>query len=309
MNGVKWALCALLLAASGQPAAAQMSNLPDEVRLAISEMGTTLNTPIVRRTFALMQPLQASRAGLSVTKDLAYGADPLQKMDLYATAGIAAASAPIVVFIHGGGFTNGDKHGVDNVAAFFARHGLLGVNMNYRLAPAVSWPAQSLDIGSAVDWLQTNAARYGGDPHRIFLIGHSSGAAIAASYVLDQSISTVRDGVVGAVLISGPYGFEPLQGPAHEYYGDDRETAAGRQPRTHVYESKLPMLIVAAEFDPPDLGAESHELATAICVRDGKCPPFVWLNGHNHISEVASIDTRDHRLGREILDFVRAVGR
>lgn len=101
-------------------------------------MGAHLNPEIFRKTIALMRPLLADRTGLSLSKDLTYGSDPLQKLDLYAPQGDAAGTAPIVVFVHGGRFSRGDKRFGENVAAYFARHGMLGVTMNYRLAPGVA---------------------------------------------------------------------------------------------------------------------------------------------------------------------------
>ena len=182
--------------------------------------------------------------------------------------------------------------------------------MNYRLAPKSLWPAATLDVGSAVAWLKANAAHYGGDPRRIVVIGHSAGAAIVASYALDRSIETTRDGVVGAVIISGPLGHGNERRPSDRvYYGDDPAQVTAHEPAAHVNDSTLPLLITMAEFDPAMLAPDSHEIAAAICIRDKKCPPFLWLAGHNHISEVASIDTKDDRLGREIVDFVRATAK
>jgi hypothetical protein len=66
---------------------------------------------------------------------------------------------------------------------------------------------------------------------------------------------------------------------------------------------------VELEFDPARLASESFDLAAGTCIRDGKCPAFLWLGGHNHISEVMSIDTRDERLGEAILGFVRATAK
>ena len=301
-----WGLCALLVAFSGAPAAAQLANLPAEVGAAIAEMGPKLNPDVISKSIALMKPLQAPLTGLSVSQDVAYGPDALQKMDLYPPQASATGAAPIVIFVHGGGFTRGDKQGGENIAAYLARHGLLGITINYRLAPTVQWPEQSLDLGNAVAWLKANAAKYGGDPRRVVVIGHSSGGAVVASYVLDSSLKTDRDGVVGAVLLSGVFGYG-TSNPA--YYGEDPQKAAERQPRSHVNESKLPLLIVAAEFDPPRIPADGHQLAAAICTRDGKCPPFVWLSGHNHMTEIGSIDTKDDRLGRRILEFVHAVAK
>jgi len=116
-------------------ALAQQANLPPEVRAQIVEMGAHLNPELIRKTVALMQPLLAARTGLSLSRDIAYGADPLQKLDIYAPQGNTGRPAPIVMFVHGGAFSRGDKGSGENVAAYFARHGMLGVTMNYRLAP------------------------------------------------------------------------------------------------------------------------------------------------------------------------------
>ena len=189
-NGVAGLGLALLLWAA--PAAAQSENLPPDVWAAIAAIGPALNADMFARSFAAMRPLQAPPTGLEVARDVSYGAEPLQKLDLWRPK--AGGTVPVVLFVHSGGFTRGDKNDYDNVPAYFARHGALGVNMNYRLAPKVAFPAETLDVGSAVQWLTTNAARYGGDATRIVLIGHSAGAAIVASYVLDRTIATDRNG-------------------------------------------------------------------------------------------------------------------
>ena len=283
------------------PAAAQADNLPPQVRSTIATLGPVLSADMFAKSFAALRPLQAPRAGLLAAKDVSYGADPLQKLDLWRSK--ATRKAAIVIFVHGGGFAGGDKSDYDNVSAYFARHGLLGVNMNYRLAPKATYPAATVDIGSVVKWLWDNAARYGGDPTRIVLMGHSAGAAIVSSYVLDRTVDTMRDGVLGAVLVSG--GYVPHKGD-DRYYGSDLEHNV---PMAHVKEGKLPLLLTMTEYDPPLLASDSHVLAAALCQRDGICPPFFWLSGHNHASEVASLDTRDDRLGREIRAFIGQVTR
>jgi arylformamidase len=140
--------------------------MPPKVRAQIAEMGAHLNPKLIRRTVALMRPLLADRTGLSFSRDIAYGFDPLQKLDIYAPQENTGRRAPIVIFVHGVAFSRGDKRSGENVAAYFARHGMLGVTMNYRLAPAVTWPAQSLDVGAAVAWLNANARHYGGTRDR-----------------------------------------------------------------------------------------------------------------------------------------------
>lgn len=290
------------------PAWAQLANIPPETRSAIAALGPNLNPEVIEKSFAMMRPLEAPRNGMTVERDLSYGADPLQKLDLWLPK--AKGRAPIVVFVHGGGFARGDKKDYDNIPAYFARHGFLGVNVNYRLTPAVQWPAASEDVGSAVAWLKANAAAHGGDPRRIVVIGHSAGASAVASYVLDRSIKTERAGVIGAVIISGPLGHGVERRPQDAvYFGKDPKAETMHEPLGHVKESKLPLLITMAEFDPVAIAPDSMELAAAVCLRDGKCPDFLYLSGHNHISEVASIDTKDDRLGRAIVEFVNSVAR
>ena len=148
---------------------------------------------------------------------------------------------------------------------------MVGVSMNYRLAPAATWPEQSIDVGKVVAWLNANAAQYGGDSRRIVLIGYSSAASVVTSYLCDRSIDTTRAGVLGAAIIS-IFGYT---GNAPVYYGDDPAKVAERQPRAHLKECKLPLLIAMAEFDPASVGAASHELAADLCARDGMCPPFL----------------------------------
>jgi acetyl esterase len=95
-------------------------------------------------------------ARVTVASDIADGPDAKETFDIYQPPG--KHDMPIVVFVHGGGYVAGDKNGhgnliYANVAKFFARHGLLGVNANYRLAPQHPWPAGAGDVGKVVTWL------------------------------------------------------------------------------------------------------------------------------------------------------------
>jgi triacylglycerol lipase len=110
--------------------------------------------------------------------------------------------------VHGGGFARGSKHTdgtpfYDNIGVWAAAYGLVGVTMNYRLAPDSTWPSGIEDVAAAVKWLQANAARYGGDPKRIFLWGHSAGAAHVGDYLADAATQGRDPGVAGAILTSG----------------------------------------------------------------------------------------------------------
>lgn len=182
------------------------------------------------------------------------------------------------------------------------------MNADYRLAPKVTWPAETEDVGAIVAFLKKNGAQYGGNPRRIVLIGHSAGANTVASYVLDSSLHPKSGpGVVSAVLVSLPTGRpQDVSQRDQLYYGSDASLFARRTPIPHANESKLPLMLVTAEYDPVDIAPVAYDLAGKVCVRDGKCPRFLYVAGHNHISEVASIGSPDDQLGRALVTFIRA---
>jgi triacylglycerol lipase len=297
-----FAFCAL-------PVSAEMTALPKNVQQDIAAMGSNLNGEIVGKTVALLTPLLPSSPppGVTLTKDVSYGADPLQNFDIYRLKG---KNLPIAVFVHGGGFIGGDKNGsgpiYGNVTAYLARHGILALNANYRLAPKVQWPAQPQDVGSIVAWLKANAAQYGGDANRIVLIGHSAGATDVAQYVFDGSLHPATGpGVAGAVLVSGIYRVAGILPPYKVYFGDDTTQYAKRLPASHVGEDKTPLFLVMAEYDPPFLAGDTPYLASLVCARDGKCPQLTWLKGHNHLSETMDIGSKDETLGRQLVEFIK----
>jgi triacylglycerol lipase len=289
------------------PAHAEISNLPKTVAEQIAAMGPHLNPQIITRSFALMRPLQAAPSkSVVIAKDVSYGPDPLQKLDIDHPA--KGSRLPVALYVHGGGFVRGDKNDYSNIVAYLAAHGIVAVNMNYRLAPKVSWPAESEDVGAAIAFLKKNIARYGGDPRRIVVIGHSAGANLVASYVLDPELHPADGpGVIGAVLISVPaYRAESIASQDQVYFGKDASLYAKRAPAAYVEDSKTPLMIVTAQFDPVGLAPESYEVAAQVCVRDQQCPVFLYLKGHNHISEVASVGTKDDQLGRGLIDFIES---
>jgi acetyl esterase/lipase len=120
-----------------------------------------------------------------LTRDVAYGPHERHRLDLFAAPG--SRDLPVILFVHGGGFVRGDKstpgtpHN-ENVGLWACRSGMVGVTMNYRLAPEHRWPAGAQDVAAAVAWLRANVAARGGDPDRIVLVGSSAGATHIASY-------------------------------------------------------------------------------------------------------------------------------
>lgn len=128
-----------------------------------------------------------SQSPLLVARDVVYleGGDPvLQSLDIYAPPG--ARELPVLVYVHGGAMFRGDKKNVGAKPEFFCGRGWVLVSINYRLSPAVKHPAHVEDAAAAVAWVARNVERYGGDPGRMALVGHSAGALIAALLTTDE---------------------------------------------------------------------------------------------------------------------------
>jgi acetyl esterase len=299
------------------PAEAQTSALPPEVQAKLAEIGPGWGKAIaanVKKMEETFTPLlaKAPRDGITVVKDQAYGEDPKQVFDIFKPA--KAERAPIVVFMHGGAYVRGDKRVNDeiygNVTLWFARQGALAINMTYRLAPKAPYPAGAEDVGAVVQWLKKNAAAQGGDPERIFLVGHSAGATHVATYAYNTKLHPPGGpGVAGIVLMSGRYRLEiditdPNSKNMQAYFGSDPAQYADRSAITHIGGAKVPAFVVIAQYDNPGLDVSGAELYAALCKRDKACPRFTRLVLHNHLSMVHHFNTADEALGREILDFM-----
>ncbi len=154
----------------------------------------------------------APTEGVRVVSDVAYRPGERHGLDIYASE---QANAPVVVFLYGGGWQDGRKEKYRFVAAALAQQGVLTVIPDYRVYPDVRFPGFLFDAAEAVAWTKRNIARHGGDPNRLFVMGHSAGAHIAAMLTLDRQwlgrvgLDPDRD-IAGMIGLAGPYDFLPL---------------------------------------------------------------------------------------------------
>ena len=294
-----------------------LDDAPEDVRKLMAEIGPRWaqdHRRHVEMTFDAYAALLAgvSNEGVEVTRNLAYGEHPRQVLDVFRPQG--AARAPVIVFAHGGAFVRGDKRVrpeiYDNVLYYFARRGLVGVNLEYRLAPEATFPEGARDVARAVAWIEREIAAFGGDPKRIFLFGSSAGGTHVATYVFDRTAIPERSAsVAGAILASARVRADvlpdnPNADAVRAYFGADDSLYESRSPVTHANDAHLPVFIVVAEYENPYLDVYGAELLHKLSRARRQAPRFLRLTRHNHISLVAHFNTGEEILGREILDFI-----
>jgi triacylglycerol lipase len=288
---------------------------PTDISRRIRALGTEISRAAIEGTAALYAPFHEREPyeGVSLARDVSYGSNERHRLDVFHAAGAAQPTArAVLLFVHGGGFIGGDKKMPgsvynDNVALWAARHGLVGVNMTYRLAPQFTWPAGAEDVGAALEWVRRNIARHGGDPRRIVLLGTSAGAVHVASFLTQRQLHPADGaGVAGAVLLSGIYDLTlmPSNRLHTAYYGSDERQYRRASTLEGLLETPVPLMLVLTEMDPADFQRQALELLKAWFARHGRWPYFVHMPGHNHLSSTMHLNTPDRYLGEQILEFI-----
>jgi acetyl esterase/lipase len=288
--------------------------MPPELAAELRSIGARIET---QRTAELYAPLQPKEPypWLAVTRDLKYGPHERNALDVFTTqdagAGKPVVAKPVIVFVHGGGFARGAKRTeglpfYDNIGLWAVGAELVGVTLNYRLAPQSTWPSGIEDLTAAVAWLKANVARFGGDPTKIVLWGHSAGAAHVADYVANAAKRGQEAGVAGAVLTSGFYDLGTEVSVWKVYYGEDVATYAERSSLPGLVATNVPLFVNDAELDPDMFREETDKLVAARAAA-GKPIERVHLAGHSHISETYAVGTGDRSLSGPVLQFVRRV--
>lgn len=157
------------------------------------------------------------------------------KLDVYAPREPACGGkAPVVVFFYGGTWSSGEKADYAYVAAALAARGILTVIPDYRLYPEVGYPDFLADNARAVAWTRREIASYGGDPQRLFVMGHSAGAYNAAMLALDprwlEGVDMSPAQLRGWIGLAGPYDFLPIENPQARPVFHHPDYPAGSQP-------------------------------------------------------------------------------
>jgi acetyl esterase/lipase len=231
-----------------------------------------------------------SRTGYSVERDVPYGDRPRQTLDLY-RPGFGTDAAPLIVFFYGSAWTDGSKNPYRFVAQPFASRGSIVAVPDYRLFPEVTFPGFVEDGAEAVAYLWRTLRRADGGPRRLVLIGHSSGAHLAALLALDKrylAAAGVPAGAIAAVVgLSGPYDFLPLT--QAKYKGIFPEvTRAASQPIAFVDGEGAPMLLLTGDADTTVDPGNSLRLAERIRSKGGEVSLKVYP-GVGHVGMILAL--------------------
>ncbi|MFM5950626.1 MAG: alpha/beta hydrolase [Novosphingobium sp.] len=243
-----------------------------------------------------------------------YGPLEAQRVAVIVPDATATALRPVLVFIHGGGWHSGTPGDYSFVGRQFARAGYVVVLAGYRLGPEGRYPHMLQDSALAMAWVHENAAKFGGDPERVFAMGHSAGAYNVVMLGLERQWlgrAGVPDGFLkGVVGLSGPYDFFPFTSDsARNAFGQEPDPAI-TQPINHIRGDGPPMLLLTGDADETVKPRNSRVLAKALSAAGQATEPVI-LTGVDHsgtVMKLAAPFSRDRRVLDPVLAFLAAHG-
>jgi acetyl esterase/lipase len=246
------------------------------------------------------------------TAGVAFGADARQRLDIYRPATSDTAARPVIVFWYGGNWTSGARQDYRFVGVALAQLGYLVVLPDYRLYPQVRFP-QFLDDGAqAVAWVQRHVADYGGDPHRIVLMGHSAGAYMAAMLALNRrylmQAGADPQRIVGLIGLSGPYGLTPNTTTLHQIFRAPF-TPQDWQVLPYVSEEAPPALLLHGRSDKLVWASNTEQLGAALRAAGARVDITIY-DDRGHVDTLAALSVPARRRApvlRQIADFMRAL--
>ena len=242
-----------------------------------------------------------------------FGDHPAQRLDVISPE--APGPHPVIVFFHGGGWHSGRPQDYRFVGRTFARAGYVVVLPGYRLVPDGIYPRMLEDGAAAVAWTRAEIARFGGDPDKVMLMGHSAGAHTAVMLGLERQWlgqqGVPDDFVKGVAGLAGPYDFHPFTSDsARNAFGHEPDPAV-TQPITFVRSDAPPMLLLTGDADTTVKPRNSRVLAEALAAAGARAE-LVILPQVDHAGPVLKLArpfAGDTRVRDAVLDFLGGLQR
>ncbi len=259
------------------------------------------------------EPAEAGERLQDRRHDLAYGTDPLQTLDIYLPAD--TGNAPVIMMVHGGGWSAGDKRNAQvwrQKVAHWTEAGAIFVSVNYRLVPEVTPLEQAHDVARALAHVQRTAPGWGGNPQRLVLMGHSAGAHLVALLAADPTLATQADAQpwLGSVLLdSVVFDIEArmIKRPSHlltQAFGANPALWRAASPQAMLQPGRGPILLVCSQLRPHSCPA-ARSFARAITSLSGQAR--VLPQNLNHRALNAGLGTQGEYT-RAVDGFLRQIG-
>ncbi len=192
------------------------------------------------------------QASTQIRQNVAYGPDARNVLDIYAPIS-GNGPWPIIVFVHGGSWSSGNKNPYEFVGRALSAQGFLTLVINYRLHPEHPYPAFVEDAALAMDWATRHGAEFGGDQNRVFVMGHSAGAYNAAQAILDKTylakLGTNTSAIKAVASLAGPLDFLPLDSAISISVFGKVANLPDTQPINHVRADAPPFLFLHGTAD------------------------------------------------------------
>ncbi|MEW6359941.1 MAG: alpha/beta hydrolase fold domain-containing protein [Planctomycetota bacterium] len=274
------------------------------------------------------QGQQTPSVPMKVVRDIPYAkiedaAPNLTSIDIYAPE--KAADCPVMIWVHGGAWQKGDKGNIRGLSDAFVREGFVLVSTNYRLAPKDKFPAQPEDVAAAIAWVYKHATEYGGDPGRLFLMGHSAGAHLVALLATDESYLQKNGLTLKALSAVVPLDTEAynLEGLAERFggklpdtwgvpFGQDPVAWAKASPIAHVKKGKgIPPMIVAYSggMKPnsnPNRAKDAEEFVKAL-TEAGVTAEIIGAPEKTHAQIASEFGQPGDHVAEKIFAFIRKI--
>jgi acetyl esterase/lipase len=287
-----WLVMASAMAAGLQP---QFTLANDLVPTEIDDLTAAPEPAAAPTRDGPQQATSLCSAGVAFTRSVKYADHDGNVLDVATAQTAPGARRPILVFIAGESFSSGQgaiaaAPLIDNAMCFAASHGLVAINVSYRLAPAATWPAAAVDVAAAISWVYENADLFGGNAQEIVPIGYGAGAFHLATVLSHREFQVRDDSIAGAVLVSGIY--QPTKDADQSeraYLGVDVGTYGVRSAIPGLADIAQPLLLAWSSADAPRFIVQGERLKKMLCDA-GHCPRTVVLGKPSSLASVFDLD-------------------
>ena len=269
---------------------------------------------VANRSVGLLDSVDSVFTGRAAkpTEPFAFGEHPEQILTVHRTTNATeGATQPVLVFIHGGGWDAGNPVDYAFIGRNLAPEGFVVVSAGYRLGESGKFPAMLEDGAAALRWVHDNIASHGGNPQRIYLMGHSAGAYNAMMLALDRQWlgreGLPADTIDGVIGLAGPYDFYPFDTDSSRFTFGDAPRPELTQPVNFARGDAPPLLLATGDADMTVKPRNSKALARAMTAAGAPTEAVLFgaMNHEGSIITMARPFDRDRRVKSAVLAFLR----